>query len=117
MTPLDVLLAVRSLLSREEAWIKGACPLRAADGRAVSVWHPHACKFTLAGAFARIQHYTKTKAAEEAATLLCKQIDPKEVISLASYNDALGTTHYSVLCHLDRAISSLGGTPPQVEEE
>jgi hypothetical protein len=116
VTPLQTLQAVRSLLSREEAWTKLA-PHLAADGRRVSVWHPHACKFSLTGAFSRIQHYTQSKSVDLAKAYLTLQIDPAGQISLEAYNNALGTTHYAVLSQLDSAIRSLGGTPPEQEDE
>lgn len=116
MTPLEILFLVRSLLSREQAWTK-VNDYQAADGRRVSVWHPHACAFSLQGAFNRVEYITRSKSVTAAKLALLDQIDPRGTATLHTYNSAVGTTHYAVLSQLDSAIRSLGGTPPEVEEE
>lgn len=122
MTTLDVLLAVRGLLAEPERWFK--CKLgqsrelaRNVEDRQVSVFHPHACKFTLYGAFVRVQHITQSAHVGLAYNLLKETLDPSGSIPVANFNDARGTTHWAVLQLLDRAIRLAGGTPPVVLAE
>ena len=112
MNSIEILLAVRSLLAEPERWFKKGLA-RAADDRKVSLTHPHACKFTLDGAFARIQYITRFNVGP-AYSLLKSLVHPALV---AHFNDAQGTTHWTVLQMLDRAILLAGGTPPVVQDE
>jgi hypothetical protein len=116
MTPLEILLSVRGLLASEARWTK-VNDYQAVDGRGVSVWHPHACAFSLEGAFNRVAYITKSRSVTAARLILLSQIDPRGTATLHTYNSALGTTHYAVLWQLDSAIRSLGGTPPEQENE
>jgi hypothetical protein len=116
MSNLEILLAVRNLLGQAERWTKGALA-RGEDDRKVSLQHPHACKFSLEGAFLRVQYITRSDC-RVAHALLRRVIDPHQVISMEAFNNALGTTHWTIIQKLDKAIRLLGGTPPvQVEEE
>lgn len=116
MTDLEILLAIRSLIRSEDKWTKGA-NARAEDDRKVSITHPHACKFSLEGALLRVHYFTQAKQCYPMYHLLRRVIDPRLVVSLEGFNNALGTTHYAVMCKLDHAIRLMGGTPPIEEEE
>jgi hypothetical protein len=113
MTPLEVLFAVRGLIPRAESWFKGGLA-RNVEDRKVSITHPHACKFSLDGAFYRVQHITHAKCGP-AYEMVKWAIHPARAVMVASFNDALGTTHTAVLEALDRAIRLAGGTPPDME--
>lgn len=116
MTPLDVLMAMRGLIAQPERWTKGALA-RAEDDRKVSLSHPHACKFSLEGALYRVHHYTKAPACQQVHGILTRVVDPRRVVSMETFNNALGTTHWTVLQKLDHAIRLMGGTPPVFEDE
>lgn len=115
MTPLEVLLAVRGLIPTQDRWIKGDLAHNV-EGRKVSLTHPHACRFSLDGAFFRVQHITHARCSP-AYELLKSLIDKEKRIQVAHFNDAEGTTHTLVLSYLDRAIRLTGGTPPPPLEE
>lgn len=115
MTPLDVLYAVRSLLAKPERWFQGGIA-RAEDDRKVSITHPHATKFSLDGAFHRVHHITKATCGP-AYEIVKYCIDRSRCVPVSSFNDARGTTHWTVTQMLDRAILMAGGEPPLPEEE
>jgi hypothetical protein len=108
-------MAVRSLIGDESRWTKGALS-RGEDNRKVSITHPHATKFSLEGAFYRIQYITQARCGP-AHSLVRQALDPKGLVSMEAFNNALGTTHWTVTQKLDSVIRSLGGTPPAMEEE
>lgn len=110
MTDLDVLLIIRGLLDRPQSWGKGAHAWNE-DNRQVRYTHPRACRFSLDGAFYRVQHITHARIGP-AYNLLRRMISREVFITLATFNDARGTTHGAVLDLIDRGIRHLGGTPP-----
>lgn len=115
MTDLEILMAVRGLISKPERWTQYALA-RAKDDRKVSITHCHACKFSLEGAFYRVQYFTKAWCGPVHAYLR-QVIDPHLMTSMESFNNSRGITHYIILRHIDRAITLMGGTPPVDEEE
>lgn len=116
MSPLDFLLAVRTLLDQPDRWIPHGIA-RNEDGTKVSITHPRASKFSLDGAFYRIHYITKCPNAGTAYLILKRTIDPTEAVLISSFNGALNTTHHAVIKMLDRAIVVAGGTPPSAVQE
>lgn len=116
MTPLEILYAMRNLLSTPERWTKGAFA-RNEDGRSIRISHPHCRAFSLEGSMYRVQWITKAPVLVAHETLK-HQIHRGKLISLANFNDARGTTYSAVLDTLDGAIRALGGVPPaRVEDD
>lgn len=115
MNRLEVLLAVRGLLSSHDRWLKHGMAANE-DGKKVSIQHPRACAFSLDGAFHRIAYITGAQCGP-AYELLKYCIDRTRKIPVSSFNSALGTNHWVVTQMLDKAIIMAGGTPPVIEEE
>jgi len=111
VTDLEILLAVRGLLDKPEAWGKGALAWNA-DGKVVPYTHPRACRFSLDGAIVRVSHITRVPVFP-IHTLLRQILSREGNIQLGVFNDARGTTHTAVLDLLDKATRRKGGQPPE----
>ncbi len=109
---VEVLLCVRGLIDQPEKFCKGMLAQNA-EGRKVALTHPHACRFSLDGAFLRYGHVTH-KFVGPAYNHLKRTVWPfSEGFVLSHFSDARGTTHFTVLAMLDKAITTMGGSPPQ----
>lgn len=106
MTIVEVLRAVRELLSVPERWTQGAFA-RQEDKTQVNAEDPEAVCFCIRGAIHRVavNHYEEARAA-------CKLLEEgvpeySKAWGLSGYNDSRSTTHADMLELIDGVIATI----------
>ncbi len=107
MTPLEILIAARKLIEKEENWLQGI-DAKTADGNMCSATHPAARMFCASGALANVcnYYYHETRKAGRFLNKAAGTPDEgaNEIVGCPYiiYNDS--HTHAEVLAMFDRAI-------------
>lgn len=99
---LEILKAARKLIETPDQWCKEDLEQEMPGGR---------CRYCIIGAIstATITRATKFRATDYQAALdaVTDQIEPRGYERITQFNDALLTTHASVIAVMDAAIDSL----------